>query len=280
MNWTVGATKTLAKALTSGRDFAVSYKNIASTDVVHLELSYADATDSSGHIRATITPNTITFGTENNIGTCGSCISFPQPDGPAVAYDSNNKIWVGSGDILDFQGGDPNTASSLNADLGSSWTAGFSTPVSLDPSQRGLIHSSALLDIGFGNMLYVSDDVANNGQQFTQLHYSKFTSTSWSPTNPTGNVLVSAVPSQDKEGWDAIALNNSDVRVVSASGSNAYVWRKFDGTSWSAPSASIPNQTSTSSQGVFLATDGASMWMFVIDSDSASTVRYKKFDGV
>ena len=183
--------------------------------------------------------------------------------GAVTTMDSNNlpndlsPFW-----LVTATTGELEAAAGSNDDSGTSWTAGFALPVLLE-SGTNRTESNAILALGSGNLMAIGDNSSSTGQ-FTNLMYSYYNGTSWSGS--TG--LMTAVTATDANAWGAVARTGTDVHVVSLSNnSNAYVHYRWNGTSWSAGNT-IPNLAYGTTAGVFLATDGTSVWAATIDTSS------------
>jgi len=279
LSWSSGASLTLAQNHNSvGLNFAVAYKNIASTDVIHIAFSYQLSTTDrrSYHTRATISGTTISFGSEVQVGSTNTdSDSNASPDGPNLGYDSDNKIWHACG--WDYVG-DWNCevdARSTNADTGSSWTGGFDTPTRRETTPGGYVRTRVLADIGSGNMLVVWGNGTGAGAGWDNLRWAKWT-TSWSsPANVRGTSFGSPLLHNN---WGMVTRAATDVHIVMRTGADTYEHFRFDGSAWSTGQA-ITTQTSKDDAGIFLASDGTNVWLFIIDSDAANTIRYSKWNG-
>jgi len=268
--WNTGASFTLAHANGGeGLNFATSYANISSTDVVHIAFSYnLGGSLTSNHIRATISGNTITYSTETVVGTASANESI---DGPAIGFDSNNKIFHMSGFDLNGKDGDENIAYSTNADTGTAWTSGFGTVTNIFVAAN-VTESRYVANIGSSKAVDIFDN-GSGTNVFSDLEYNVITNGTAGTTTAMG-LSVTSVNAND---WGATTAG-SNIYVAVRSGSNTYKFDKFSGSTFSAATAP-PNQTSKSTAGIFLASDGTNVWMFVIDNDTPNTVRWNKFNG-
>jgi len=75
-----------------------------------------------------------------------------------------------------------------------------------------------------------------------------------------------------------LTAEGTDIHCVFRTGSNTFSHRRYNGSSWSAGS-SIPNQNSKAAAGLAMCSDGVSVWLFIIDSDTNNTVRYIRWNG-
>jgi hypothetical protein len=273
--WSSGATHTLANAHSSeGRNLAVAYKRIGSADIVHIGITYKSGTSlGTQAIRATISGTTITFHSSE------TAVSSATGDGDSLFWagsglelDSNNKVhwangWAGGGN------GDVN-ASDSTADSG---TAEQMTPVTwtshvIDSSITKEMRSAYVVDLGSGNAGLICDE-GTAASTTTALDWHTWNGSSWNIDNTNAKVTGGSISTIDDNDWGAVALSTTDVHVVYRSGSNTFVHRRWNGSNWIA-GQTIPNQTSKPGSGVALSSDGNSVWLSIIDSDSANTVRY------
>lgn len=278
VTWTTRGTLTLSSSQDRGSNFAVAYKNISSTDVVMIGLNYyVSATQQRvRYVRATISSTTITFGTEGQIiADINTSDSSNNEGGMAVAFASDNyahlaQSLAGGGGSGDY--GWSYLSKASNADSGSSWTAGWpSTGVSMNNGSN-YNNADVILPLASGSMLWIGTDMAGY-LSFTNLRYKA--QSTWSSTY-TGDALASGITSQDQNDWHACRVDDTHIHLVTRTGSNTYTHRTFNGSSWSA-GASITNQNSKAGAGLFLASDGTDVWLFIIDSDAANTIRYVKY---
>jgi hypothetical protein len=289
INWTASTTFTVANSLNSGANFTVAYKNISGTDVVHVGLSYIESggtVSSQAHVRGTISSTSITWGTEAQVGCSTSNVApiTGGEDGPITVFGSDNKIYdFGSardddGSCGDIYSGNIDVAQSTNADVGTSWTAGWTLPNYLAFSSSYTTgHLGAALTSGNMLVLESNGQTETTSGNVTNMLWSKWNGTTWSATaNVLTSSLGTAISSNDVTG---VQLSTTNYVAIFRTGANTYVWRQFNGSSWSTPAASIPNQNSLAGSGPFLATDGTNIWLFIIDTDSANTLRYVKYNG-
>jgi hypothetical protein len=279
VTWTAGATQTLAHAHNGeGRNLSVAYKNIGNRDVVHLSLPHKILTTNIAWsvIRATISGTVITYHTVEtvlNTGTSDADSLFWA--GTSVEFDSNTLVHVGGGWIDSASDGamseatsttDPGTAEQMTA---LTWTSH-----DMDSTMATETRSGYMVDLGNGSMGYMTDN-GSAVNTMTGLEWATWSgSGAWAPDPGLGNVTVTGTISAiDRNDWGAVGARTSDVHVVYRSGTNTYQHRRFDGISWS-DGQTIPTQNSLAGGGVALCSDGASIWLCVIDTDTANTVRY------
>ena len=278
VTWTARGTLTLSSNQDRGSNFAVAYKNISSTDVVMIGLNYyVSATQQRvRYVRATISSTTITFGTEGQIiADINTSDTSNNEGGIAVAFASDNyahlaQSLAGGGGTSDY--GWSYLSKATNADSGSSWTSGWpSTGVSM-VNGSNYNNADVIMPAASGAMVWVGTDMAGY-LAFTNLTY-KIQST-WS-ANFTGNVLASGITSQDQNDWHACRVDDTHYHAVVRTGSNTFTHRTCNGSTWAA-GASITNQNTKAGAGLFLASDGTDVWLFIVDSDAANTIRYVKY---
>src|SRR6185312_4188480 len=280
--WTARTTLTLTNAHASeGRNLAVAYSAISSTAVLHVQnqaCPTGTGTYKPTHVRGTISGTTITWGAEATV-TSNQTNNFGGPSfaGESVAVDSNGTVIVAD-PYLSPSSSDMQAIRSTNTDSGTIWTAGFPANASvLSTNTTNAETSSVAVPYGVGKTFAVGDDAggASNGS-WKQLLSSNWGGSSWSAS---ANVLSASLgTAQDANDWNAI-LVGSTIYIVYRTGSNTYgVRTTTNGTTFSTGTAP-PNQTSLAGGGIGLATDGASLWVGIIDSDTANTVRYVKWNG-
>jgi hypothetical protein len=273
-SWTSGATLTLAFPHNSeGRNLGISFNNISGHAVVHIENHYVVSTTlESYHVRATISGTTISYGTETVVDNAHG--GHVATDGPCVALSSTNFVFTGSPVVFT-----ENMAATISngTDSGTSWVNAF-TIYNIDNQSSAAVSSGAMLSLGSGNMLYISDNGSPANFQFNNFFYSKWTSV-WTPSSGA-NVLGSPIgTTQDANDWNAIVVG-STAYLIYRTGSNTYgVQTTSTGTiSWATGTAP-GTQTSLAGGGIGLSTDGTNLWMFVIDSASGNPIQYNKFNG-
>ena len=274
LTWTPGDTTGLNIGINSGFTIAAAYRSISATDVVHIGYGRRiSATEHrTYHLRATVAAATITFEASAEIASAGTGndggVAFT--DAIAVTFDSTNKVFQQSSNIGGAGvAGDPNTAISSNADAGSSWTAGFGASVQHE-SVAALNWSAANFDLGAGAVLALWDDGAANTTH-NDIRWSKWTGT-WS----TPAAVFGSTSAQDADNWGAVARTATDIHAVRRLTSTTYEHRRFNGTAWSAGQA-ITAQANKDTAGTFVTSDGTDVYLAIIDSDAANTVRYTKW---
>jgi hypothetical protein len=261
-----------AQSSGTGTNVAVAYRNIASTDVVHIGLSYrvAAADHRHYHLRLTVGATTFTVtNAEAQISTTETLSYDYSGDGGAVGFDSANSIYDLSGHYNGVLG-QTAYAKSTNTDIGTSWTAGYSGAATVGGATTTTTKSRTLFDLSGGNLLAVYDNGIANVNQ-TALNWSKYTGT-WS-ANASAGFGAATFNFND---WGACLRTTTDAHVVLRTGTNTYEHRRFNGTSWAAGN-SITTQNSKAGAGLFLTTDGTDVYLFIIDSDGANTVRYSQW---
>jgi len=281
VSWTAGATHALSNAHNSeGRNLAVGYKNVGGVDVVHIAIPWsASGNIAVNAIRATISGTTITF---HSIETA---VASGTSDGggllwasSGLEFDSSNKLHLANG----FAGGgngDVNSSDST-ADAGTSeqmtpvtWTAHV-----IDSSVTTESRSAYVVDLGSGNAGLIADN-GSAPSTTTGLDWHKWNGSSWNIDNTNGKVTGGSIAAIDKNDWGAVAVSASDIHAVYRTSTGSLVHRRFDGTSWGA-GQSIPAQNSLAGGGIALTSDGASVWLCVIDTDSANTIRYIRWSSL
>jgi hypothetical protein len=280
-SWTAGGTHTLAHAHNSeGRNLAVGYKDIAGVDVVYFSLPWSSSGSIAVNaIRATISGTTITFHTSETAVASGTSDGGSLLwAGTGLEFDSNNKLHLANG----FAGGgngDVNSSDST-ADLG---TAEQMTPVTwsahvIDSSVANESRSAYAIDLGSGNAGLIADNGSAHSTT-TGIDWHTWNGSSWNIDNTNGKVSGGSISAIDKNDWGAVAVSASDIHAVYRNASGNLVHRRYNGTSWGA-GQSIPAQNSLAGGGIALTSDGASVWLCVIDTDVTNTVRYIRWSSI
>jgi hypothetical protein len=264
-NTPTGSPFTLANAHNSeGRNFGFAYANLSSTDILHMASSYVvAANDKVYHTRFTLgttLSNTnaeaqydVTGATGNEL--CSGAVCALDSNGKPI--DASNFQTCGSGSQ-----GNGNISRATNNDAGTSWTAGYPNGTNV-VNGASVNKSNFVCSLGSGNVLYVADG-QGDPTTFTDIQFSKWVS-SWSVTT---TALAGTVTATNGNNWGACAVTTSDVHlVVLSNNSNAFVHRRFNGTSWSnssgAPGALTLN---TSPSGIALVSDNTNLYAAAIDS--------------
>ena len=202
---------------------------------------------------------------------------------------------------------DCNAGRSTNADTAATWTNGFgsnavgnsppNTTASFDKTMTFQCKVLAFAPLASDVMLAVYGNGAVAQPNITNLRYQKSgTSGTWTNVQAnggTGNVFTGS-----------LTINQNDWALVPVTTTKVYVFRKgdvngtsvggsvYNGTSWtvlsgaSAPPSFGANQSikpstpgTAISGGMFGATDGTNVWLFVINNDAANSILFTKFDG-
>jgi hypothetical protein len=273
ITWTTASTFSItATATADGRALSVTYNNLASVDVVHLNYIHASGgTEFASHVRATISGTSISFGSGTDLSsdTYGNA-----PMGDVVVVDTAGIVWVDTGLGLTV-GGDTGIFKSSNADAGGSWTNAWGSVSIIDATQPNGTWGRALIAMASGKVLSVTTDgneTSATSANTQDLNWSQYNGTSWPAVASVFGTGVSMSPND----WGIAKVSTTDVHVVRRTGTNTYAHRRFNGTSWSA-GQSIPTQTSKANSGIALYSDGTNLWAFIIDSASGNAVRYCKW---
>lgn len=236
-----------------GRNFAFAYGNLGSTDVLHMAATYPGSV--SKHARFTLGTTWTNTDAEATTGAAGHA-----PAGNAIGIATDGHIAHSQND----GSGDAWAALSTNADTGT-WTAGWpGSPTKVYNGETQYTESRAFAPLAAGSMLVANDNGATL-HNFTQLYSNTWNGSSWSVSNAV-NVLASTVTGTAVANWGMVGRTTSDVHVVALSNnSNAYVHRRYNGSTWGAGDT-VPTLTYGTLSGIHLATDGTKVWAHVIDS--------------
>lgn len=263
-----------------GRNFGFICDSIASNDIVHMNSTYFVSTTSvqTRHARFKLDSgvNPLTGWTTTNSeaqlttrnSSAGGAVS-----GAVTILDSNNLVYdassyISSGSSL----GDQRFNRNPTGDTTATWTPGtWALGVSYNPTP--FVTSFAFADLGSGKILSVCDNASVAGSM-TQLEWSSWSGSAWSSA---ATVFASNISTTTTNMWGMVGRTTTEVHVVALSNaSSGYQHRIFNGTSWS-NGPSIPTLSPIANSGIFLATDGTSVWMFVIASDKS--IKYIVYNG-
>ncbi len=279
ITWTAGATQALAHVHNSeGRNLSVGYANVSNTDVVHFSLPHKILTNIAwSTIRATISGTVISYHTVETVLNTGSTDAFDNLywAGTSVEFDSNTLVHIAGGWIDSASNGEmAETTSTTDPGTAEQMTALTWTSHDIDNSQATETRSSYMIDLGAGTMGFIADN-GSAALTTTGLEWATWPgSGAWQQGSGLGNVDVTgSISAIDRNDWGAVRRTFTDVHVVYLNAAGALIHRRFDGTNWN-NGQTIPSGASPASgTGVALSTDGFSIWLSVIDSDGANTVR-------
>lgn len=286
----------------SGRALSVAHINNSPTDVIHAEIAMAaDGGDgTTGHIRAKVTGTTITWEPWNYHDEPAATWTLPRTTSIGV---STGKFIHTAGPTLQ-QEVDANARKSNNADTGSSWTSGFSGVSVIDNSMIHENNAFAFAPLANNVMLAVYDDGGgtstcyNCGQtgapepNLTNLNYKKSNSDGSWPGVPVasqapGDGHVFAISEMiNQNDWCLVSLDTTKIytfrRKAAGTGIEAATYNAGNNT-WAAMSTQPPafgaGQAAKSGVGLFGANDGTNIWLFVINTDTANSILYTKYNG-
>lgn len=271
VTWTARATHTLPAAHGSeGRDLWVACKTINNIDTVWF--GYV-ITPTSTHtvkaLRATISGTTITYHTLDTTisdGTATGALATPAYSSGGWDFDSLSKIHCVNGaldinqNVSATRATDPGAAEQATAPT---WTTVVGLQTMAKTTKSGFV-----ADTDSGTVLYLGDD-ATDDVTCTGLVSHKFDSSTWSSiTSP-----ISGIAAINKNDWGAVKRTASDVHMVYRDSTGSLKHKRWNGTAWGA-GQTIPAQSNLAGGGIALTSDGASVWLAVIDTDAANTVRY------
>lgn len=286
-----------------GRALSVAYLNNGGVDVIHAEIAMAyDGQDGTvAHIRGRLSAGAMTW--ENWNYHVEGAATWTLPRNTAIGVSSGKFIHTG-GAILQQQV-DANARRSNNADAGTTWTPGFSAVAVIDNSMIHASNALAFASLEDNVMLAVYDNGGGascgyncippgspSEPNLSNLGYKRSNADgSWTGVPPgtqgpgDGQVFAAdAIVNQND--WTLVGLNTASVYGFRRSASGAGVDSAFynvAGNNWSALAPQPPlfasGQAFKSGAGLFGATDGENIWLFVINTDTANSVLYTQFDG-
>lgn len=243
-----------------------------STDVVHVTVHIHSATDSwNEHIRATFTgASTISWESWTEAHPANTDTS---------EFQGNSVLNASDGFIHELQvdnpKGDPVAKLSTNADTGATWTNGYGSQTTIENLSGKNRITSALASLGSGAMLAVYGASTTLPTANDILHTKYASGTTW-PLNNPGTSVGAGTSDQDSLDWCLCAVDTTHIYVFRRSGSNTFIWRVYDGSNWSTPANGVPNQNHQAASGMFAASDGTDLYLFVLDSASNQPVQYCK----
>ncbi len=249
-----------------GRNFGCLNVTNGTTDALHISASMIDSTDLL-HIRATFTgASSITWESWNDFSPSGNTT----PGGNALGISTPSKFIHEVGCNL-VGLANPGARVSTNPDTGATWTTGFGATTSLKTTALGS-NSYGIAPLASDGMVVVYED-GGGGNNSNGLNYSKFSGT-W--TAASGSTTGNGTTVQDQNDWCLCGVDTTHVYSIRRSGSNTFDWRVFDGTAWATPANGIPNQNHQDGSGLFAATNGSSLWLFLLDSAAGQPIWYNK----
>ncbi|HMF95665.1 MAG TPA: Ig-like domain-containing protein [Vicinamibacterales bacterium] len=285
-----------------GRALGVAYINNNPVDVVHAEIAMAyDGQDGLvAHVRATVTATGITWGAWNYHDEPAAIWTLPR----GVAVGISGSKYVHSAGPLLQQEVDANARKSTNADTGSTWTTGFSAVSVIDNSMIRESNALAFAPLAGDAMLAVYDNGGGascgygcvppgsvSEPNLTNLGYKKSNGDGSWPAVPVG----SQAPGDGNVFATAATIDQNDWALVSVDATTVYVFRRNaagtgvdaasyngGGNTWTSMAAPPPfgnGQAFKSGAGLFGATDGLNVWLFVINTDAANAILSTQYNG-
>ncbi len=175
---------------------------------------------------------------------------------------------------LALAGSNTDVRVATNADSTATWTNGWAAATQLD-AVSSAVHSGAFAPLASDLMLFCADNAAVATPNCTNIRWEKSaTATTWT-ANSAADVFTSTV-TQNNNDWCLCRVDDTHVYCFRRSAATTYDWRVFNGTSWATPANGVPNQASLAGGGIFAASDGASLWLFVLDSATNNPIQYCK----
>ena len=276
-------------SMSGGRALGVVYVNNAPMDVVHAEVAMgADGQDGiTGHIRARVTSTSITWETWNYHVEGAATWTVPR----AVSLGLSTGKFIHSGGPTLQQEVDANARKSSNPDTGVAWTSGFSSVAVIDNSMLHQCNALTFAPLDSDIMLAVYDNGGGTEPALTNLRYKKSSAGgTWtgvvvgSQFGGDGNVFA-ATATIDQNDWTLVPLSTTAIRAyrrnAAGTGVDAAAYN-VGSNNWSAapaPPALAAGQAIKSGAGLFGATDGASTWLFAINTDAANSILYTTLNG-
>jgi hypothetical protein len=272
VTWNSGATHTTPEAVQlSGRNIAVATKTISGTIVLWVTYGTTRASRTLYRVRGTISGTTLTWGTQAEVDVGYDAAN--EPCGPGICFSSDDKVYIANGPTA---AGNAGMTRSTDADTGSAGPSAWTSAETVYTVPTGYCSAECPVPLASGAVLLMTEDASAADQtSYKQTKWSLFTGTWSAKADVQASALGAAI---DPNNWGAVKVSNTDVHCVQRTDTNSYLHRRFDGTSW-ADGHAIPDQDSKVDSGIFLVTDGTNVWLVIIDSDAANTVRYCKWSG-
>jgi beta-lactam-binding protein with PASTA domain len=284
-----------------GRALSVAYVNNAPTDVVHVEVAMAadGANGLVAHIRATVTPTSINWAAWNYHDE--GAATWTTPRATAIGVSTGKFIHTG-GPILQQQV-DANARKSNNADIGATWTSGFSSVSVIDNSMIHASNAIAFAPLADNAMLAVYDNGGgtstcyNCGQngvpepKLTNLGFKKSNANGSWPGVPVGGqgpgdgYVFSSDAIIDQNDWALVSRDTTTTYVfrsnAAATGIDAAEYDETTNTwtDFAPPPLFGPGQSLKQGAGVFGVASGANIWLFVVNTDTANSILQTTYDG-
>lgn len=283
VNWTPSATVQLPYKLVAGTNFSVTTKVIGGVDVVHVALAYTTTIQRHDHVRGVLSATTISWDAQVMVG-CATTISSGAEDSPFTMIADDNVVYDFTGAFDDNNAcvnsnstGNFNVTASSTPDTGGAWTPIWDTHIQVAFCVGQVTaHWGAALP---GNQVLTVQTNGLDGTSETNLNdlwWATGAGGTWSAQGSGFQApLATRIGAND---WGAVQVTPSDVQVVARIDAVTFRLFRFNGTAWQ-ELAAPPAQGSKAHSGPFLATDGTRTYLFVIDSDAASTIRIATFDG-
>lgn len=265
------------------RNLSVAGFANGSTDVAHVSVGIGPLSTASGfteHVRATFTgASSITWESWNEFTASNATQNWGAIKGNALGVSSSGNIHE-AGMTTRAMEMDCEVRIATNADTTSTWTNGWSAGVGTDQSMTNQCNAYAFAALASNAMLMVYDNGGGTEPNSTGLRSQKYTSGAAWPNN-TGSADVGIGSSSfDQNDWCLCRVDDTHLYAFRRAGVGQFNWRKHDGsTTWSTPTNGVPNQNHLAGSGMFAASDGTDLYLFVLDSTGNQAVAYIKCTG-
>jgi len=286
---------------------------------VFVSAAFDGQTSSNGHARATLGATTISWGAWNNPGSPNTAsewqgpLNSGNPPSAASTHTSwGNSIGISTGGFIHHfsvtldQEVDCAVGRSTNADVSASWTNGFGTNTSptglagtsppwtvavIDKTMTNECKAMSFAPLASDFMLAVYSNGAVVQPNLTNLRYQKsgasgtWTNISASTGGGSGNVFSSTATINQND-WALVPVNTTTIhayrRKATGTGIDAATYN-VAGNSFAASAVQPPafgtGQAFKAGGGLFGATDGTNVWLFVINTDTANSILYTQWNG-
>lgn len=279
--WSAGTTSpAMSSGLTADdlRTMAALFLNPSSsltTDAVHVEVQKNNGSTDVQHIRATLTgASSITWGSWVDTNETGS-----------MSVTFGNCLGVATDGSIHSLGAGLNTTSvtgayarkASNADTSASWTNAWGAGAEID---GGVIppfpSSNALAPLASAGMLAVYDNSGGgDGINNTGLRFQRYASgTTW-PTAGASTV-GNGTSSQNNNDWGMVGIDTTHVPCIRRNSSSTFIHSLYSGSAWLSKT-NPPDHNHLAGSGIFMATNGTNMWIFVLDSASNQPIQWNQY---
>jgi hypothetical protein len=279
VTWTEGAALDLPVAHRGeGRNLAVAYAPLGSTDVFELALSLKNGSSDRRHYnaRATLAGGVIAFGPVTQVSSTPAGDPDLDPDGPAIGVANDGFVttftgwWTNNPDGGSGGTGNEYAFRSSVADVGGTFAPTWSgTRLETVPT---ICNARGVVALGSSDLLALWESGDSNPNP-TDIRFARANGASWSKVDD----VFTQNAAQDPGDWAALAVSATEVHLVRLALDGTFAHRRYDGNGWS-DGAAIPPERATVGGGIALAR-GPSGPMLLAIAEGGGAVRATTWDG-